>query len=155
AEYRTNNRVPRDTRPRRRRDDATFAGNYARDVSRRGTYARHDDLRHRNDGRACHRPDSWWMDNLDLQLALEFLHQRSGGFSRGDNGVRICTRPTLSECPTPGRQGGLPWDHSDYGRPRDLPNRSRPRGSWWLVRRAMGQVRRYGVGGIDHSPDCS
>src|SRR5262249_17932409 len=110
AQHRANNRVSRDAGVRRRRDDATFAGDYARDVSRRGTYARDDDLRHRNDGRARHRPDTWWMDNRELQLALEFLHQRSGRFARGNNGVRIRTRPTLSERPTPGRQGGLPGD---------------------------------------------
>src|SRR6516165_4834581 len=114
AKHRTNNRVPRDARPRRRRDDATFAGDYARDVSRRGAYACHDDLRHRYDGRARHRPDPRWMDYRDLQLALELLHQRSGRFARGVNGVRIRTRPALSERPAPWRQGGLPWDHSNY-----------------------------------------
>src|SRR6516165_6417236 len=61
---------------------AFIAGHYDGDISARGTATRDGDLGRRDDGSAGHRAYAGRLDYRQLELALEFLYQRSSRHRR-------------------------------------------------------------------------
>ena len=95
ADARSDGRVPLSPGHRRRGAAAALAGDPDGDVSAQRADAGDGDVGGRPDGRADHGSDRRWLDHRQLELALEFLHQRSDRRRRRFDGLHVRPRSAV------------------------------------------------------------
>jgi hypothetical protein len=141
----TNGRFSSASGRRRRGNDPLLAGNPDGDFSARGAATGDGGVGDGADGGAHFGSDAGRMDHRQLELALEFLHQRADRNDRDCDGVSVRSRPALPGR-TQGPQGRL-RGHAPAGRgPGADANRGRSRRARRLVQFAMGGLRHRGLG---------